>query len=75
MIGAFITLAGAAGPVFLNFVYDETGSYVAALWAGMPLCLLSAAPCLFCLAPTLSYKANTPEDETGHRHRFQPAPN
>ncbi len=41
-IGGFIGLAGANGPIALNAVYDATGSYVPALWAAMPLCLLSA---------------------------------
>jgi len=47
IIGAFITLAGASGPVLLNLVYDRMGTYMPALWAGMPLCLASAVLFLF----------------------------
>jgi MFS family permease len=41
-IGGVIGLAGGNGPVALNAVYDMTGSYLPALWAAMPICLLSA---------------------------------
>lgn len=42
-IGGFVTSAGAIGPVVLNRVYDLTNSYVPALWAILPVCVLSAA--------------------------------
>ena len=41
-IGGFITLAGSAGPVALNRVYDLTHSYQPALWGLIPLCLIAA---------------------------------
>ena len=41
-IGGFIAMAGAIGPVVLNWVYDRTHSYDAALWGILPVCLLSA---------------------------------
>ena len=41
-IGGFLGLATGNGPVAFNAVYDATGSYVPAMWAAMPLCLLSA---------------------------------
>lgn len=41
-IGGFLGLASGNGPVALNAVYDATGSYIPAMWAAMPLCLLSA---------------------------------
>lgn len=41
-IGGVIGLGAGNGPVAFNAVYDATGSYVPAMWAAMPLCLLSA---------------------------------
>lgn len=41
-IGIFINLASSTGPVLLNAVYDATKSYVPALWAVVPVCLVSA---------------------------------
>ena len=41
-IVGFIGLAAGNGPVALNAIYDATRSYEPALWAAMPLCLLSA---------------------------------
>jgi MFS family permease len=41
-IGGCLGLATGYGPVMLNRVYDVTGSYTPALWAAVPLCLLSA---------------------------------
>jgi predicted MFS family arabinose efflux permease len=40
-IGGCLGLATGNGPVVLNRVYDVTGSYTPALWAAIPLCLLS----------------------------------
>ena len=42
-VGSFVGLAGALGPVMLNAVYDATHSYQLALWAIVPVCLVSAA--------------------------------
>ncbi|MDT0509823.1 MFS transporter [Novosphingobium sp. MMS21-SN21R] len=42
-IGGCLGFASGNGPVALNAVYDATGSYTPALWAAIPLCLLSAA--------------------------------
>ena len=42
IIGGFITMAGSAGPMALNAVYDHTHSYQPALWAMIPLCLLAS---------------------------------
>ena len=42
-IGGLLGFASGNGPVALNRVYDVTGSYTPALWAAVPLCLLSAA--------------------------------
>ena len=41
-IGGCLGFASGNGPVLLNRVYDVTGSYTPALWAAVPLCLLSA---------------------------------
>jgi len=41
-IGGFITLAGSAGPVALNRVYDLTHSYQPALWGLIPLCVIAS---------------------------------
>ncbi|MBV1918053.1 MAG: MFS transporter [Sphingomonadaceae bacterium] len=41
-IGGFVSLAGGAGPLILNLVYDMTGSYVPALLAAIPICLAAA---------------------------------
>ncbi len=41
-IGGCLGFASGNGPVALNAVYDATGSYTPALWAAIPLCLLSA---------------------------------
>ncbi len=41
-IGGCLGFASGNGPVALNRVYDVTGSYTPALWAAVPLCLLSA---------------------------------
>lgn len=41
-IGGFVGLAGSFGPVMLNAVYDATHSYSLALWAIIPICLISA---------------------------------
>jgi MFS family permease len=41
-IGGLLGFASGNGPVVLNRVYDVTGSYTPALWAAIPLCLLSA---------------------------------
>jgi MFS family permease len=46
-IGGFLGLASGNGSVLLNAVYDATGSYVPALWAAMPLCVVSALLFLF----------------------------
>ena len=46
-IGGCLGLASGNGPVALNAVYDATGSYEPALWAAMPLCLISALLFLF----------------------------
>lgn len=43
LIGGFVSLAGAIGPVLLNAVYDTTHSYALALWGVIPVCLVSAA--------------------------------
>lgn len=42
-IGGLITLAGALTPLAMNMVYDSTASYAGALWAYLPICLVSAA--------------------------------
>lgn len=42
-VGSFVGLAGALGPVLLNWAYDATGSYDLALWGIVPVCLASAA--------------------------------
>jgi nitrate/nitrite transporter NarK len=41
-IGGFIGLAASNGPVALNAVFDATGRYTPALWAAIPICLVSA---------------------------------
>ena len=41
-IGGLLGFASGNGPVVLNRVYDVTGSYTPALWAAIPLSLLSA---------------------------------
>ncbi len=41
-IGIAVNLASSVGPVLLNTVYDATDSYRLALWAVLPLCLISA---------------------------------
>jgi MFS family permease len=41
-IGGFIGLAASNGPVLLNATFDATGSYIPALWAAIPICLVSA---------------------------------
>ena len=41
-IGGCLGFASGNGPVALNAVYDATGTYTPALWAAIPLCLLSA---------------------------------
>jgi hypothetical protein len=38
------------GPVVTNYSYDVTGSYTAALWNFIPLCLVSSAM-FFLLGP------------------------
>lgn len=43
LIGGFVALAGAIGPVLLNAVYDATQSYALALWGVIPICVVSAA--------------------------------
>jgi MFS family permease len=42
LVGGFVGLAGATGPVLLNAVYDATQSYDPALWGIIPVCLISA---------------------------------
>ncbi len=42
-IGGCLGFASGNGPVALNAVYDATGTYTPALWAAIPLCLLSAS--------------------------------
>lgn len=42
-IGGFIGLAGGNGPVLLSASFDATGSYTLALWASIPICLVSAS--------------------------------
>lgn len=42
LIGGFVALAGAIGPVLLNAVYDSTHSYALALWGVIPVCAISA---------------------------------
>lgn len=42
LIGGFVSLAGAIGPVLLNAVYDATHSYALALWGVIPVCMVSA---------------------------------
>ena len=41
-VGGFITLAGGAGPVILNWVYDIAGSYEPAMLAAIPISLTAA---------------------------------
>ena len=41
-IGGFIGLAAANGPILLNASFDALHTYVPALWAAVPICLLSA---------------------------------
>ncbi len=41
-IGGLLGFVSGNGPVALNRVYDVTGAYTPALWAAVPLCLLSA---------------------------------
>jgi predicted MFS family arabinose efflux permease len=41
-IGGCLGFASGNGPVALNAVYDAQGSYNPALWAAIPICLLSA---------------------------------
>ena len=59
-IGGCLGFASGNGPVLLNRVYDVTGSYTPALWAAVPLCLLSAGLFL-CLG-------RYPEGEQQQRH-------
>lgn len=42
IMGGLLTLAGGAGPVVINAVYDATGSYRLALMAAVPICLTAA---------------------------------
>lgn len=42
IVGATLSLATAVGPMALGHVYDVYQSYVPALWAFIPLCLLGA---------------------------------
>lgn len=44
-ISGLLALATGLGPLFVNLVYDATDSYVPALWAYVPLGLITA--CLF----------------------------
>lgn len=55
-LGGFLGLATGNGPFLLNKVYDVTGSYVPAMWAAMPLCVLSAV-LLLLLGPYPDHKA------------------
>ena len=57
-IGGCLGFVSGNGPVALNRVYDVTGSYTPALWAAVPLCLLSAGLFL-CLG-------RYPEGDGGH---------
>lgn len=41
-IAGFMGLATANMPVTINAVYDQTGSYLPALWAAIPVCLTAA---------------------------------
>jgi len=41
-IGGLLGFASGNGPVALNAVYDATGTYLPALWAAIPICILSA---------------------------------
>lgn len=41
-VGGFVSLAGGTGPVLLSFVFDQTGSYVPALLAAIPVSLTAA---------------------------------
>ena len=59
-IGGCLGFASGNGPVLLNRVYDVAGSYTPALWAAVPLCLLSAGLFL-CLG-------RYPEGEQQQRH-------
>jgi MFS family permease len=41
-IGGLVTLAGGCGPMAISFIYDTSHSYLLALWASIPICLLSS---------------------------------
>ncbi|MDG2004832.1 MAG: MFS transporter [Novosphingobium sp.] len=49
-IGGMSLLLNGMGPVITNYSFDVTGTYVAALWAFIPLCLVSSAM-FFLLGP------------------------
>lgn len=49
-IGGMTLLLNGMGPVLTNLSFDVTGSYVAALWGFIPLCLVSSAM-FFLLGP------------------------
>jgi hypothetical protein len=42
-IGGVLSLTTGGGPVYLNYIYDVTGSYGPALLSYIPLCALGAA--------------------------------
>jgi MFS family permease len=52
-IGGMSLLLNGMGPVITNYSFDVTGSYVAAIWGFIPLCLLSSAM-FFLLGPIAS---------------------
>jgi predicted MFS family arabinose efflux permease len=62
-IGGFIGLAASNGPVALNAVFDAKGTYTPALWAAIPICLVSAL--LFVLLGP--YPVNGTADQMNHQ--------
>ncbi len=56
-IAGFMGLASANMPVAINALYDQTGTYLPALWAAIPVCLIAAVLFLL-LGP---YPSATPQ--------------
>jgi len=51
-IAGMLALVGGFGPLVMNYIYDQTGSYSPMLWSFIPICVMSSALFLTLGAPS-----------------------
>ena len=51
-IAGLLALVGGFGPLVMNYIYDQTGSYTPMLWSFIPICVVSSALFLTLGAPS-----------------------